>query len=195
MPLQPPLNEYDVGEPITLSCLFLSGQTVGRMERGQSTVFVRDPSGLDLTVGAEIVIVGAGYTGGDLRTTVVSDDNVGAVVVADACRSTVSEAIVGSPADPNPVVLHRRPARHADAGGDGQRRPDRGRLLGGRVHTDRRRRPLLRVQRQVAQVPCPAATRAVSAYSLFGSSADIAESAVCVVVSRARQRVEADRRG
>jgi hypothetical protein len=104
MPAQPPLNEYDVGEEITLSCLFLAGQTVGRMEKGQTTVYVRDASGLDLTPLSELVVVGAGYVGGDLRTTVVSDDGQGAIVVADAARQTVVETAVGTPANPNPVV-------------------------------------------------------------------------------------------
>jgi hypothetical protein len=102
---QAPIQEYDVGETITLSCLFLTGQTVGRMQLGQTTVYVRDPSGLTLSGGAPIVIEGAGYVGGDLRTTVVSADGVGAITVAEACRTTVQEALVGTPADPATVAV------------------------------------------------------------------------------------------
>jgi hypothetical protein len=99
-----PVSEYDVGQPIRLSCLFLRGQTVGSMEAGQSTVFVRDLSRLTLSVDSEIVVEGAGYVGGDLRTSVVSDDGVGAIVVGDAARASVQLGLVGTPADPDEVV-------------------------------------------------------------------------------------------
>jgi voltage-gated potassium channel Kch len=99
-----PVQVYDVGETIELSCLFLTGATVGSIEQGQTTVYVRDPSGLDLEPGASILVEGGGYVGGDLPTTVVSSDGVGAVVVAEAARTSVSRGLVGTPADPETVT-------------------------------------------------------------------------------------------
>lgn len=94
-------NEYFVGEEITLSCLFLVGQTEARIDKGQSTVYVADPSDLTLTAGSPIVVVGAGYVGGDLRTTVVSDDGIGAIVLADSARSDIQATVAGTPTDPS----------------------------------------------------------------------------------------------
>jgi hypothetical protein len=99
-----PLGEYDVGEPITLSCLFLTGQTVAEMTLNQTTVYVRDLSGLTLTPGAPIVVVGAAYVNGDLHSTVVSNDGVGAIVIAHAARVSVVRTLVGTPTDPTTVV-------------------------------------------------------------------------------------------
>lgn len=99
-----PIQTYDVGETISLSCLFLVGQTIGDIEKGQSTVYVRDLTGLTLTPGSPIVVVGAGYAGGDLRTTVVSDDGIGAIVLADSAKTSAPKTTVGTPADPATVT-------------------------------------------------------------------------------------------
>lgn len=98
------LNEYDIGEPIKLSCLFLVGQTTARIDKNQSTVYVADPTDLTLTPGSPIIVVGAGYVGGDLRTTVVSDDGIGAIVLTDSAKSDVQQTRAGTPADPSTVT-------------------------------------------------------------------------------------------
>lgn len=97
-------NTYDVGQAISLSALFLTGVTVGQMNLNQTTVYVRDPSGLTLTPGSPILIKEAGYAGGDLLTTVVSSSGQ-AIVVADPCRAYVSLMDVGSPTNPSDVTL------------------------------------------------------------------------------------------
>src|SRR4051794_34190002 len=99
-----PINTYDVGQAINLESLFLTGQTRGRMILNQSVVYVQDLSGLLLTPGSPIFVEGAGYVGGDLHTTVVSNDSVGAITVAASCKTEADQVTVGTPTDPTTVT-------------------------------------------------------------------------------------------
>lgn len=92
---------YDVGAVVTLSCLFLNGNTLGSITVGQNTLYVRDASGL--TQGQPIFIAGAGAVGGDLLTT-VSSINGQTVILAATAASTVTLAVVGQPANPGAVT-------------------------------------------------------------------------------------------
>jgi hypothetical protein len=101
--VDPTPAEYDVNQAIALTALFLTGVTVGQITINQSVVYVRDATFLTLTPGTPILITGAGYAGGDLRTTVVSASGQ-AITLADSAKVNAPKADVGTPVNPTTVV-------------------------------------------------------------------------------------------
>jgi hypothetical protein len=101
--MDPTPNSYDQGQPITLVSWFLAGATVGQMTAGQTTLLVRDPSGLSAS-GAPILVRGAGAVDGDLSTTVVGAISGQQLTLAAAASTSVQRALVGTPTDPTSVV-------------------------------------------------------------------------------------------
>jgi hypothetical protein len=100
--MDPSPRIYDVGESIWLNAFFLAGSTSGSILRGQQLLLVKDPADLDVEVGADIVVVGAGALGGDLVTTVSAADGQ-QITLADAALQAASLVTVGNPATPGTV--------------------------------------------------------------------------------------------
>lgn len=67
-----PTQTYDVGDLVTLSCIVLTGATLGTIFTRQATLTVQDASGF--AQGDPIFVVRAGAVGGDLTTSIASID-------------------------------------------------------------------------------------------------------------------------